>query len=397
MTNLLTQGEFKYPLFCFAFFIFGLNIPIYSSLSFLILSIIYIRFRDLLNLKSIVLLVFITSYLFTDPENYLKSMPEVSKIRLILLTLACYLLGKKIYAISREKPNNAIIILCSIQIGWAINAIMSIYYTLQISPELIFNRVFYDYYAKNDSEVHGLEMTASFTVAIASMPFIIFNSIKNKYKFNLFEKLILASFVISGIIGIYINNLMQNRSPFLFAFLSGIILIFFLPNNKYFSKFYYFCIIFGLLSISIIGLSFYGITSDDFLSNGISSRLDREDISTNGRSELWFHGLWLVLTTPFGGVNIPFGLASDSYFHNFWLDVGRVSGYLPLLAILTFQLAHTKAIANIFLTEINFLSGFTAIILTCVFFIFFTEPVPQGMLKIYYLSFIVLGNISKQQ
>lgn len=100
------------------------------------------------------------------------------------------------------------------------------------------------------------------------------------------------------------------------------------------------------------------------------------------------NGLLLLMNHPFGGQETVF------YFHNMWLDVGRVSGVFPFLFLLLYSVLATYHVLMIFLNKnynitirYLFLSLYLGIQIN-----FFTEPIMEGAIS-FFLAFCFLSGL----
>lgn len=98
------------------------------------------------------------------------------------------------------------------------------------------------------------------------------------------------------------------------------------------------------------------------------------------------NGLLSLINHPFGGQETVF------YFHNMWLDVGRVSGVFPFLFLLLYSVLATYHVLMIFLNKnynitirYLFLSLYLGIQIN-----FFTEPIMEGAIS-FFLAFCFLS------
>ncbi|MDC0827347.1 hypothetical protein [Faecalitalea cylindroides] len=100
------------------------------------------------------------------------------------------------------------------------------------------------------------------------------------------------------------------------------------------------------------------------------------------------NGLLSLINHPFGGQETVF------YFHNMWLDVGRVSGVFPFLFLLLYSVLATYHVLMIFLNKnynitirYLFLSLYLGIQIN-----FFTEPIMEGAIS-FFLAFCFLSGL----
>lgn len=400
---LVVSGEMQYFMLGIALLIFGVGVPNYSELCFVAIAALVIRYVDILDWKCLVLALFAISYVVIDVGE-LSHLLLVGKIVFVAVTIASYLVGKKIYILSKDAPRRAIVLFFMVQIGWAVFGVIAIYATIITDPKLIIDRHFVSYFF-DDIEMHGLYMAACFLIVMATLPYLIYSLIKDAGILKWHESFVFFLAIVAGVVGSIINNFLQNRSPFVAVLGACLLPLLFLPkkstcksdyNKSIRASRYGYVLFLSILVITLLGVLLYlGFGADDFLSDGKSSRLDREEMSTNGRVDVWLLGLEMVPLYPLGGIVMPPGYEStQGYFHNFWLDVAKVSGYLPLLLILVFQIAHLKGILSSLFSKYSLEKGVLTIFITCFLFMYLTEPILQLMPQFFYLSIMVLGYIS---
>lgn len=109
--------------------------------------------------------------------------------------------------------------------------------------------------------------------------------------------------------------------------------------------------------------------------------------SDRNRLEQFFGGIVALIEHPFGG------LIEETYFHNMWLDVARVSGIIPFISICIFTVFTVRTIWWIFenkridkSSRYIILSFNLGILLN-----FFVEPILEGMLDMFLTFCLVAG------
>jgi hypothetical protein len=113
--------------------------------------------------------------------------------------------------------------------------------------------------------------------------------------------------------------------------------------------------------------------------------LDRAD---NYRSSSILRGLGLMFEHPFGG------LKNTEYYHNMWLDIGRVAGILPFLCMMVYTI-----VVNVHLIRIlskKELGAQFRYLLFCIYLgiqlNFFVEPIIEGLMG-FFLAFTVINGM----
>lgn len=115
------------------------------------------------------------------------------------------------------------------------------------------------------------------------------------------------------------------------------------------------------------------------------------DSATEGSDE---YRISSVLTGFINTLEHPFGGLSDlSYYHNMWLDVGRVGGLLPMLFLLLYSIVVFYHVVLLFCKkELSKNTRYLLLsIYIAVFINFFTEPVLEGMIDFFLMFCRVNG------
>ena len=102
-------------------------------------------------------------------------------------------------------------------------------------------------------------------------------------------------------------------------------------------------------------------------------------------------GLWNLINNPFGG-NHSGGI---HYYHNYWLDIGRVAGTLPVILVATMDIIFVVHMLKIFkdnTIDEDFRYALLGIYI-CVFLNFFMEPIMDGYLDLFYRFTLINGMV----
>jgi hypothetical protein len=194
-------------------------------------------------------------------------------------------------------------------------------------------------------------------------------------KRNRLEKRINILFLFLFIVSLICVLRIGSRTQLLFALIS--LLLSFLLNTKkqsitknmvfLFTVFLTLFFLYSKLDLDSDYLKFY------------ADRMDSDDAgisSAGGRSDRWLGSLESIITDPFGWEFDRYGHA-----HNFWLDVARVSGIIPLFFLLIFTFSSFKIWINSLkiLKASRFIYTYAFIIYIVFLLQFFVEPVMEGM------------------
>ena len=112
------------------------------------------------------------------------------------------------------------------------------------------------------------------------------------------------------------------------------------------------------------------------------------DSSDQYRIDSVFTGLYSLFEHPFGGQ------IERKYFHNMWLDVGRVGGVFPFLFLLLYSINTLSHAIRLFMQKgLGFVyryivfSVFIGVLINCI-----SEPVMEGMME-HYLVFVFFNGL----
>lgn len=112
-----------------------------------------------------------------------------------------------------------------------------------------------------------------------------------------------------------------------------------------------------------------------------TSDLRRFNLFKEGMAYLFYH--------PFGGNKID----EVYYFHNYWLDVGRVAGVIPVILIISLDIMLFRHMLIIFRNDSideDFRYALFGIYI-CIFINFFFEPIMDGYLDLFYRFTFING------
>ena len=109
------------------------------------------------------------------------------------------------------------------------------------------------------------------------------------------------------------------------------------------------------------------------------------------RFRLFKEGVAYLFLHPLGGNQ----MGREYYFHNYWLDVGRVAGTVPLILLILFDVMMFKHMFKLFKNK-NIAEDFRYALLgiyVCMFVNFFVEPIMDGYLDLFYRFTFVNGMV----
>lgn len=143
---------------------------------------------------------------------------------------------------------------------------------------------------------------------------------------------------------------------------------------------------FYLYTNNIFGIKVYVDTSNLMARYQVGSGLQTAD---SYRTSSVLRGLDNLLNYPLGG------LKATSYYHNLWLDVGRVAGILPFVLMVAYTvMINTHVIQIIKSKKID---GWMRYLIMCVYLgiqiNFFVEPVLEGLLDFFLIFTLINGMV----
>lgn len=113
--------------------------------------------------------------------------------------------------------------------------------------------------------------------------------------------------------------------------------------------------------------------------------------SGGGRTEVWLFSINQLVNNPFGWGRIVIDEYSGGYCHNLWLDVARLSGWLPFGILLYITIDKIREQFCLFRLKGDSLAGFIINYALAIQVSSFVEPVIEGVSIYFYLLCLVWG------
>ena len=197
------------------------------------------------------------------------------------------------------------------------------------------------------------------------------------------------------IIGVLYALLLGSRTQFIiFAIVNGIILIA-IEIEKHGAKGgIWIIVIFAVIA----GICFYLYTNDVL---GIKTYIDASNLmqrhvdaralqeADQYRISSVFRGFSTMFDYPFGG------LIGEAYYHNMWLDIGRIAGLIPFLIMTSYSIVTLAHVIRIFFDRTNkarirylLLSVYLGVMIN-----FFVEPILEGLLDFFLIFCFINGMV----
>lgn len=149
-------------------------------------------------------------------------------------------------------------------------------------------------------------------------------------------------------------------------------------------------VVIGSLLYFMYSLNIFGI-QDAYEASNLAARFN-DDLSASDdyRFSSVGRGLVTMLDYPLGG------LKEEGYYHNLWLDIGRISGVIPFLIMVTYSFLTFFHVIKLFCDKTLdkkaryvLLSVYLGTLMNS-----FVEPVLEGLLGSFY-SFILLNGLTE--
>ena len=390
-----TFSKFKLFALLLSLLVLGLNIPKVTTILFPLLVLIWARFRARFMLETLLLLMFSISYYFISA--YYRVIPFDVAVKYTVITPSAYLLGAYIrWDRLSFWPYNTILAVEAIGMGFVLFSFFSFRYTMSHYGYLISDRQFVSIWTGEATNGIGLATYSGALIALVPASMVGLTRLwrgKSPLFTRVFLGLVFCSVIVMGTLGGYINAYMQNR---------GFLLMFFLVCTIVFI--YYFCrqnfitFLTAIMISLVVSIIFYYILINfidiNRSANILSYRLNAAKFHTP-RFHLWIEGLKNIFENPWGNTKINYKLlGGELYYHNLWLDIVRVSGIIPVLFLLAFQLKHVRSVFIILrkseypLLEISIIS-----ITIFIIFIYQCEPVMDFSENFFCFTIFILGII----
>lgn len=148
--------------------------------------------------------------------------------------------------------------------------------------------------------------------------------------------------------------------------------------------------LFSILLLGLVGvISFYLLFQ--YFEVGAFSRVNRLDGSLeSARFLLWKDGLSKLLSHPLGGFSVDQTIDPVRWFHNIFLDAGRLAGWIPVISLISFSFYSFM----LFLQKRNQFYLFAGYMFVIVFMLMQQDVIVETMIRflvLIYFCAILLG------
>lgn len=379
--------------FCVAF-IFGLNIPTYSSTALIVVLFLFTILKWPFNVLSInyILKLILLSYFvlifytISFAYDYIAARSFLTNTCLII---GAYIVGRSmdIKSLQGGIYNLTAVILAMIA-GLVAFSYLTVRATLFASPQdILYAREVQSFW--DASPLSATNIGIFYSLGLSIFPALIYvGTIKTKHFYQI---LFAASIILLVTLSMYVGLLMQNRSPYVSlvtAFVLSVII----------GRKYLFDIVKKHVIVTFIFLSLLMIFSlllydeGEFIWNMIRSRFDYKGLESE-RYTAWYYMLVNMFDNPMGGKVTYIG--DLNYVHNLWLDVAFKAGLIPMIFLILFHALHVKDFLSILKSRLSlFVKAVVVCVATSFLISFAVEPVLEASTLLFAASCFFLGTVS---
>lgn len=327
------------------------------------------------------LFLFAGSYEIIGSMSMDKELNLVSIIPNIFIPSLLYLVGKRISR-TYKLDNIRIFFLFFISFSLSLIPLISIIIQILKSGFELSDRSMYLIWDKG-TEISATGLASYFSLNLASVGLL------NLSPKTYVQRKIHVSIIILFILSIICVIRLGSRTQLVIVVASFLVSYFLSFNRGHILK-----KIFTIIIAVSIAVYFF-ITLSKL--NEISILFQRGDASdygidtAGGRSVRWIDSFNSIFTDPWGWKFSRYG-----YAHNFWLDVARVGGVIPLIFLIYITIASLKLYFKSFkiLKKSHYLKIYISLIFLSIFLGFNVEPVMEGMYLLFLIFCLMTGFLS---
>ncbi len=388
-------NKFKFWMLLVSLVFVGVMVPKASVILLFGLSILLARPSVIFLQENLFLFLFSVTYyaiaiIFGYPEGPVRAMINV------MIVQSAYMLG--VYTNWRGLPywpNNGVYAIIAFAMGMFLFSVYCFNFTMENQPFMVYNRDVINVWS--NEEIHPLQFCAfTATLIVLILPCIVALTryhLREIFHFkSIIGIMVLLGLISLGLAGLILNTILQNRTAYaILALCSLAIFIYLLVQQKMTANLRMIVIMVSLMIVTYIVLMVF---LDIDLLKRILERRFEQGVETP-RYELWTNGFYNIFEYPFGGGRLdPTLQMMTKWFHNLWLDVVRVSGVLPLILLIIFQMLHLKSIWSILKrSDYEFLKLFIISILIYGLSIYVSVPILETSVMAFGFTIFCLGVI----
>jgi len=390
-----TLNKFKFLILLISLIFVGLMVPKLSVIMLFCLAILLVRPNTIFLKENLFLFMFSITYftiaiIFDYPEGPVRAIINVMMVQ------SAYLLG--VNTNWRELPywpNNGVYAIIAFSMGMFLYSVYCFHFTMENWPLIIYSRGLIHVWF--DAELHPLQFCVFTATLIALiLPCIVALSryhLREIFHFkSIIRVMLLLGLISLGLAGLILNTILQNRTAYvILALCSLAIFIYLLWKQKMTANLKMIGILISLITVTYIVLMVF--LDIDLLKRIFEHRFEH-GVETP-RYELWTNGFYNIFEYPLGGGKLDVTRQGmTKWFHNLWLDIVRVSGVLPLILLIIFQMLHLKSIWSILKrNDYEFLKLFIISILIYGLVIYLSIPVNETSTMAFGFTIFCLGVI----
>jgi hypothetical protein len=385
-------------------FIAGLVIPVVSTFAILA-TLLFIRINRSHLFENFLLLLFLVSYYSFWWLNQELVLSQAVKNILIVQTsymLVIYIRWNNL----KYYPYNILMACLVYGIGFFVYGSLSASLTLNEYPRLItIDRTLVSFWTRE--QVNAISLASFFSVIVVLLPLFFYlflqnigsvftiskrkkhtfagvmtNKTQSIYHIIIFNILLLILISMS-IISLYFSAITSTRTPFILLSISLVIFLLNFIKEGNVSGILFIIFGFGFFLVILYVLIEEFFVEEFFMIEELLINRVQEMGLESERFTQWIEGIENLFVNPWGGGK-P---ATSSFFHNLWLDIGGVSGILPLVVIIIFQVFHIKDFYLIMKNKLLIPKIFISVIGSSIFLLYMSTPIMEASIN--YFSFTI--------
>ena len=374
-------------------FIAGLVIPVISTAAILA-TLLFIRINRSHLFENFLLLLFLVSYYSFWWLNQELVLSQAVKNILIVQTsymLVVYIRWNNL----KYYPYNILMACLVYGIGFFVYGYLSASLTLNEYSRLItIDRTLVSFWTRE--QVNAISLASFFSVIVVLLPLFFYLllqyigsvftiSKRKKHTFAVIIFNILLLILISmSIISLYFSAITSTRTPFILLSISLVIFLLNFIKEGNVSRILFIILSFGFfLVILYVLIEVFFVEEFFMIERLLINRVEEMGLESE-RFNQWMEGIENLFVNPWGG---GINHIRTNYFHNLWLDIGGVSGILPLVVIIIFQLFHIKDFYLIMKNNLLIPKIFISVIGSSIFLLYMSTPIMEASIN--YFSFTI--------
>ncbi len=355
----------------------------YTALSLLPVFLVFTcKKRQFFNLELIFLILFSLSYTFIIIMHKDLQLGIGVLLKYLLVPSLCYLAGKVFVEYSnndKELINNILILM----FFFSLIVFLSIAKDIGEKGYISTHRNIVIIGEKNEDKA-ATGLNAMLMVWLVMASFIFYQAR------NYFENKRKIFSLVMAILAIAASLRLGSRTGLVLIAASSLSVIIY--NFKQYSNMGKLWLIIIIISVTV-GIGGF-ITSNEEVFAAFENRNNSEEYGTTtggGRTEMWQYFGSRVLDYPLG--NMPTNETKSIFAHNYFLDIARVAGVIPLALIFAFTLSTLKNIKKLLFNKKtpHFIKNIILVLNVGFYLNFMVEPILDGYFSLFMLYLFICG------